>query len=177
MRKKNPIISQKEAASIAGVSTEAIRKLQGTRSFFTDSKPAKVNTSHPDWQGYLREQMAKHKTPQKKLLIEDAFQWGNFKPESIQEEKTYADILTKKIEIMKSMESLIEKKIVIAAFGEIVKAIQSNLIDYEKRVAPLIAAKLGMPGTEKMIEKIMGAEKKKSMENVIDAAERAIDKL
>jgi len=168
------LITQKEAADIAGVSKQAIGKLKKTRSFFTED--GKVDIEHADWKSYLKSQLSGNNSKSYNENPED-FHWGNFKPETIQEEKIYADILSKKIDIMKEMDITIEKKIVISAFGEIIKAIQSNFVDHGRRVSPLIAQKLGMPGTEKIIEKLENAEQKKNIEKVIHAVYKAIDKL
>ena len=173
-KKDPPVISQIKAAELAGVKKQAISKLRSTRSFFT--KNNKVDTRHPDWISYLKDKKSNSKIKSSKKNPED-FQWLNERPTTIQEEKIYADIIQKKIDIEKDVDLVIEKRIVVAAFGEIVKSIQSNFVDYDRRVSPLIAAKLGLPGTEKTIEKILSPEKKKSLENVISDVAKVIKKL
>jgi hypothetical protein len=181
MKSKDSIISQNAAAELAGVSRAAISKLKNTRSFFT--KTGKVDTDHPDWKSYLKEKQSakdnaeKRETYRRSIKNPEDFNWINETPTTIQEEKIYADIISKKLDIEKDLENLIEKRIVKAAFGEIIKAIQSNNVDFGSRVSPRIAAKLGMVGTEKLIEPILNEEQKKAIGNVIAAAERAIRKL
>lgn len=171
---KNPIISQIEAANLAGVKKQAISKLKETRSFFT--KNNRVDTNHKDWKSYLKNKKSDGELNEAKKNPED-FNWLNAKPTTIQEEKIYADIIQKKIDIEKDVDLVIDKKVVISAFGEIVKSIQSNFVDHGRRVSPLIAAKLGLPGTEKAIEKIENAEQKKNIENVISDVLKVIKKL
>jgi len=180
---KESHISQSAAAREANVTQQTINKLRrdGTRSFFT--KTGKVDTNHPDWKSYLRERNAKEENAQKRESYKSAkrnpmeFNWIDEVPQTIQEEKIYADIIQKKIAIMQDLELLIEKRIVVSAFGEIIKAAQSNLVDFGKRTSPVIAAKLGLPGTEKTIEKIINEGQKKNIENFIYAISKAIDKI
>jgi len=175
------IISQTKAAEIAGASRIAITKLKSTRSFFTDDW--KVDTDHPDWKGYLRERKAKvrkkdlKENPETQSVEADDFAFRNFIPESISEEKIYADIQAKKIQLMQELDLLIEKKQVASAFGEISKNVQSNFVDLGRRISPRIASKLGLPGTEKTIEKEINEEVKKGIQNLISSIKVAIDKL
>ena len=181
MGSKESIISQNAASEIAGVTRQALNKLKNTRSFFT--KTGKVNTDHPDWKSYLNEKQALKDNAEKRegyrrsIKNPEDFNWINETPTTIQEEKIYADIVQKKLDIERELENLIEKRVVKAAFGEIIKAIQSNNVDFGSRVSPRIAAKLGMVGTEKLIEPILNEEQKKGIENIISAVERAIRKL
>lgn len=181
MKNSDKIISQIKAAEIAGVSKQNFTQLKKTRSFFT--KAGKVDTSHRDWKSYLKEKDSKKKIAKKKKEIHespnrvDDFDFQNFKPETIQEEKVYSEIQQKKIQLMQDLDLLIEKKIVASSFGEISKQIKSNFVDMGIRIAPRIAAKLKLPGSEKLIETIINEEIKKGVVNIISATEKAVEKL
>lgn len=183
MKNTDNIISQGAAAEIAGVKRQAISKLKkaGTRSFFTEA--GKIDTNHPDWKSYLRNRESGERRAVARSEIRNSendlndFQFQDFAPETIQEEKVYSDIVQRKIAIMESLDLLIEKRLVVFMLGEIANAIQSNFVDHGRRTAPVIAAKLGLPGTEKTIEKIENAAQKRNIENLIAVVQKNLAKL
>jgi hypothetical protein len=131
----------------------------------------------------LREREARKQSAEKIKKIRSSvsdgknFDFQDFKPTSIQEQKIYADTISKRIDIEKDIELLIEKRIYVASIGAIGGAINSNFVLFGRGIADRVAQKLGLPGVVKIVEKIINEEMEKRLRNVIDKIEEELRKI
>lgn len=176
-------ISQSAAARIVGVNPASISHLRqrGTRSFFTPE--GMVDTSSQDWQSYLKERETFVRRREFKSSgnsnSDKKNDWGfpDFKPTTLQEEKIFVEIVQKKINLQEAILNLIPRSWVEQAFGYVMQSLTNNVVNLGRRIAPMIAAKLQLPGAEKIIEKIINDATEKALIVVRDEVGKQVRSL
>lgn len=176
-------ISKSAAARKVGVTPSSIAHLhqRGTRSFFTPE--GLIDTSHQDWKSYVNERKTfdtRKKFKETSLSPSEGKNgWGfpGFKPTTLQEEKIFVEIVQKKINLQEVLLNLIPRSWVEQAFGYVAQSIKNNLVNMGRRIAPMIASKLQLPGSEKIIEKIINEAVEKALIVVRDETQKQVKNL
>ncbi len=81
-------------------------------------------------------------------------------------------IREKYIKNEKSINNLIERKIIQAMIEQVGQSIQTNLVDFARRESPVIAALLQVPHLERDLEKLLSDKIQISIEAVVGTCER-----
>lgn len=218
MNKNGDIISQSEAAKIAGVSRQAICLMKNKHvGFFTDD--GKVNASHPDWLTYLEERRTKSNSgsamksataksgaksgknnPQtndnrqrgddvgkqkrgqgeiqkasgwsREHSLTGGFDPAQFVPTNTSQLKALTDIVARNLEMRIKLEELVSRE-VLDSYIDIISGCMQLFVDLPRTVSSPICHKLDRMGMEKDVEKIIGPEVKKIIEQIVKACNDA----